>query len=82
MTGYATTSGTYDLEATYCTPSANYSGASVQVMTHGIGFDRGYWDLSYNNYNYSYVDTVLAAGYATVTVSSSSTPRRQVRKQN
>lgn len=24
-------------------------------MTHGIGFDRTYWDLSINDYNYSYV---------------------------
>lgn len=35
-------------------------------MTHGIGFDRSYWDLSYNNYNYSYVEEAVDQyGYAT-----------------
>jgi pimeloyl-ACP methyl ester carboxylesterase len=27
-----------------------------------------YWDLSYNNYNYSYVNTALAAGYSTLAI--------------
>lgn len=28
-------------------------------MTHGIGFDRSYWDLPFNNYNYSYVSEAV-----------------------
>jgi len=39
---------------------------TVQLLTHGIGFDRSYWDLPFNGYNYSY--TAIAAdkyGYAT-----------------
>lgn len=27
-----------------------------------------YWDLNYNNYNYSYVNTALAAGYSTLAI--------------
>jgi pimeloyl-ACP methyl ester carboxylesterase len=27
-----------------------------------------YWDLDYNNYNYSYVNTALAAGYSTLAI--------------
>ena len=47
--------------------------ATVQVLTHGIGFDKTleavcfplqkvylclirYWDISYNNFDYSYID--------------------------
>ena len=35
-------------------------------MTHGIGFDRSYWDVPFNNYNYSYVnEAVDQYGFAT-----------------
>lgn len=37
----------------------------LQILTHGIGFDRSYWDFSYANYNYSYVNQALAKGYST-----------------
>lgn len=50
---YATIEKTYTVAATYCEPDAGPS-KSVQLLTHGIGFDRTYWDLSMYNYNYSY----------------------------
>ncbi|ETN46236.1 uncharacterized protein HMPREF1541_00420 [Cyphellophora europaea CBS 101466] len=65
LEGYADVSGTYNLATTYCTPDSG-PGRAVQLLTHGIGFDRSYWDLSYNNYNYSYVEQALAAGYSTL----------------
>lgn len=34
-------------------------------MTHGVGFDRTYWDMPINNYNYSYVAQATARGYST-----------------
>lgn len=38
----------------------------MQLLTHGIGFDRTYWDLSINDYNYSYVARVADDyGYST-----------------
>ncbi|KAH8707061.1 hypothetical protein GQ44DRAFT_831116 [Phaeosphaeriaceae sp. PMI808] len=40
----------------------------IQLLNHGIGFDKTYWDLDYNNYNYSYVNTALAAGYSTLAI--------------
>lgn len=58
LTGYATVSGTYDLAATYCAPKKG-AGKTLQILTHGIGFDRSYWDLPLNNYNYSYVETAV-----------------------
>ncbi|KAI9166545.1 hypothetical protein HJFPF1_02654 [Paramyrothecium foliicola] len=63
--GYTTCKGDYDIAATYCEPDDG-PGRVLQILTHGIGFDRSYWDFSYNNYNYSYVDRAVDdAGYST-----------------
>ncbi|KAK3072373.1 hypothetical protein LTR53_006951 [Teratosphaeriaceae sp. CCFEE 6253] len=65
LQGYATVSGKYKIAATYCEPDHGNPKA-VQLLTHGIGFDRSYWDLSFNNYNYSYVcEAVDQYGFAT-----------------
>ncbi|KPI43771.1 uncharacterized protein AB675_6439 [Cyphellophora attinorum] len=66
LKGYNTVNGTYNISATYCTPTGPSRNA-IQILTHGIGFDRAYWDLPYNGYNYSYVISALSAGYATLT---------------
>jgi pimeloyl-ACP methyl ester carboxylesterase len=58
LTGYATVSGDYKLAATYCAPDHG-AGKTLQILTHGIGFDRSYWDIPLNNYNYSYVETAV-----------------------
>jgi pimeloyl-ACP methyl ester carboxylesterase len=47
-------SGNYNIEATLCHPDQGPS-STLQILTHGIGFDRSYWDFPYDNYNYSYV---------------------------
>lgn len=63
----AEVSGNYELAATYCEPDHG-PGEFVQVMTHGIGFDRSYFDLPLNNYNYSYVARAVDDyGYSTLT---------------
>lgn len=62
---YKTIQANYNLAATYCTPESGH-GKSLQVLTHGVGINRYYWDFSYNNYNYSYVDRALAQGYSTL----------------
>lgn len=60
-------SGVYSLATTYCEPDSG-PGSALQILTHGVGFDRSYWDLSYNNYNYSYVaEAVDEYGYSTLT---------------
>ncbi|KAL9124992.1 MAG: hypothetical protein Q9217_005747 [Psora testacea] len=57
LTGYKTTAGTYNISTQFCFPTVqNHSNPTIQVLTHGIGFDKGYWDSAYNNFNYSYVD--------------------------
>ncbi|KAF4342352.1 hypothetical protein FBEOM_3759 [Fusarium beomiforme] len=65
--GFTTISGLYTLAATYCEPDYG-PGKELQIMTHGIGFDRSYWDFPYNNYNYSYVARAVDEhGYSTLT---------------
>ncbi|KAJ4389558.1 hypothetical protein N0V93_007028 [Gnomoniopsis smithogilvyi] len=55
LTGYASIQKTYQIAATYCEPDSGPS-TTLQLLTHGIGFDRTYWDVSINGYNYSYVE--------------------------
>ncbi|KUI63958.1 hypothetical protein VM1G_10699 [Cytospora mali] len=64
LTGYETIGNTYYVAATYCEPRSGPSN-TVQLLTHGIGFDRTYWDVSINNYNYSYVAQAVDHGYST-----------------
>lgn len=62
---YTNFEGSYELSTTYCAPSHG-APDTVQLLTHGIGFDRSYWDFPYNNYNYSYVNRAVEEyGYAT-----------------
>lgn len=45
LTGYATVGGTYNISAKYCRPSSsnstsNSTSNTLQILTHGIGFDK------------------------------------------
>ncbi|PHH66145.1 hypothetical protein CDD81_208 [Ophiocordyceps australis] len=64
--GHRTIAGKYTLAATYCEPN-NGPGDAIQIMTHGIGFDRTYWDYGYQNDYYSYVNRAIEHGYSTLT---------------
>ncbi|TKX23923.1 hypothetical protein C1H76_3861 [Elsinoe australis] len=55
--------GSFEIGATLCTPADNTSPDGVQLLTHGIGFDRFYWDFAPG---YSYVDVAVQNGYATL----------------
>ncbi|GAB7347321.1 hypothetical protein MBLNU459_g3399t1 [Dothideomycetes sp. NU459] len=67
-TGYQTVRGSYNISAKFCRPDNVTTNPTVQVLSHGIGFDKSYWDLPYNNYNYSYTDVALSHGYCTVAI--------------
>jgi len=58
-------SGSYTLATTYCEPDSG-PGKVLQLLTHGIAFDRSYWDFPFANHKYSYVDAALARGYSTL----------------
>ncbi|KAJ6781212.1 hypothetical protein PWT90_10723 [Aphanocladium album] len=55
----------YTLAATICHPESGPSD-TLQILTHGVGFDRSYWDYPFANYNYSYVAHALDAGHSTL----------------
>ncbi|KAL1611949.1 hypothetical protein SLS60_000172 [Paraconiothyrium brasiliense] len=67
LKGYATVQGKYKISAKYCQPDSG-TGSTIQILSHGIGFDKTYWDLSYNNYNYSYAKVANEAGYSTLAI--------------
>ncbi|KAM0722519.1 hypothetical protein Q7P37_001960 [Cladosporium fusiforme] len=54
--------GTWNISATLCTPSVGAEPKVVQLLTHGVGFDKSYWDFGWE---YSYVDIAAKYGYAT-----------------
>ncbi|KAL4809580.1 Alpha/Beta hydrolase protein [Aspergillus unguis] len=68
LSGYPTVNGTYKISTQYCAPEHTSGNASnvLQILTHGIGFDKTYWDLPYHAFNYSYIDNALAHGYHTL----------------
>lgn len=60
--GKATVSGTYNINAQLCYPVAStVSPSTIQFLTHGINFDKLYWDIP----GLSYLDAAATAGYAT-----------------
>lgn len=44
LTGYNTTTGSYNISGTFCMPDnmTSNSNPTLQILTHGIGFDKGY----------------------------------------
>ena len=41
LTGYNTTTGSYNISAQFCVPdSDNSTNPVLQILTHGIGFDK------------------------------------------
>ena len=73
-------SGSYCIAATHCTPDSG-PGKALQILTHGIGFDRSYWDFpAVHGRNYSYVNAALERAFGlerafTTTVASLAPPR-------
>ncbi|APA10419.1 hypothetical protein SS1G_07093 [Sclerotinia sclerotiorum 1980 UF-70] len=70
--GTSRINSTFKVDATYCVPSyeetnfsvmTNSSAKTIQILTHGMGLDKSYWDILPG---YSYVDAAAAAGYATL----------------
>jgi pimeloyl-ACP methyl ester carboxylesterase len=53
------------IAAFYCTPVGK-KPTTVQVLTHGLGFDHSYWDFGGPRSEYNYIESATAAGYATL----------------
>ncbi len=59
---------TFSISAEYCTPTAYQHPAhlDVQILTHGLGFDKSYWRSGGDSSGYNYVRAATDAGYATL----------------
>lgn len=70
LLGYQTIDNTYDISVKFCRPDSGCGGdPTVQFLTHGIGFDKSYWDLPYNSFNYSYIDVAVDQyGFSTLSI--------------
>lgn len=62
-----TISGTYDISVQLCIPPEGSKKDHLQVATHGLVFDKRYWDAPINPLEYSYVENALNAGYSVLT---------------
>lgn len=54
--------GTYEIYSQLCFPNGQINTTTIQLLTHGIGCDRSYWNIAPD---YSYVDYVAQQGYTT-----------------
>ena len=62
---------TYNISAKYCTPDIKTNNSNtLQILTHGLGFDKSYWDFclptNESSTANSYVNTAVTAGYSTL----------------
>lgn len=55
-------SGTYGIYSQLCFPNSKINTTTIQLLTHGIGCDRSYWNIAPG---YSYVDYAAEQGYTT-----------------
>ncbi|KAH7194145.1 Alpha/beta hydrolase family-domain-containing protein [Fusarium oxysporum] len=59
--------GTYSISAQLCIPANGKKSHVLQIATHGLGFDKRYWDPELKPEEYSYVDAALSKGYSILT---------------
>lgn len=57
----------FAIDSSFCTEDGKYDGSQdIQVLSHGLGFDKSYWDFGGRDSEYSYVRAATNAGYATM----------------
>lgn len=65
--GEANVTSTFNISSQYCIPanaSSNDTG-KVQVLTHGLGFNKDYWNFGGPGSQYNYIQAATNAGYST-----------------
>lgn len=53
------------IAAQFCYPPGK-SPSTVQILSHGLGFDHKYWSFGGENSEYNYLKAATAAGYSTL----------------
>ncbi|KAH8685770.1 Alpha/Beta hydrolase protein, partial [Tricladium varicosporioides] len=65
FSGTKNVTGAYTIGATFCSPKKDSPKTGTLLLaTHGLGYDRGYWDSKIQAANYSFVDFALDRGYS------------------
>ena len=66
--GNSSVTATYNISAAYCAPStlSGSNAHTVQVLTHGLGFDKSYWAFGGDTSDYNYIAHATGAGYSTL----------------
>jgi pimeloyl-ACP methyl ester carboxylesterase len=60
---------TFDIDASYCVPThrgQHSQRRDTQILSHGLGFDRSYWEFGGRESEYNYVRAAADTGYATI----------------
>ncbi|MCJ1388010.1 hypothetical protein MMC18_000854 [Xylographa bjoerkii] len=65
VSGTKNVTETFSIGAQYCVPDTQKKSKTIQILTHGLGFDKSYWDFTLVAGNYSYVQAALESGYST-----------------
>ncbi|KAK9792105.1 putative AB hydrolase-1 domain-containing protein [Seiridium cardinale] len=65
--GTTVVSGTFEISAQLCTPDSGAKASILQIASHGITFEKRYWDPEYRPERYSYVDAALSQGHSILT---------------
>lgn len=65
LDGPKTTSGTYQIAASFCTPKKRTAKAeNIIIATHGIGPARAHWNSPYKPDDYNFVQYAINEGYS------------------
>ncbi|CAG8951122.1 hypothetical protein HYFRA_00006520, partial [Hymenoscyphus fraxineus] len=65
LAGSKNVTQSYNISGTICSPLTPTNNQSTIILaTHGLGFDRRYWDIRKNPANYSFVDSAISSGYS------------------
>ncbi|KAK4148416.1 hypothetical protein C8A00DRAFT_39018 [Chaetomidium leptoderma] len=65
--GNITIEDTFKISGQLCVPPRGARSDVLQIATHGVGFDKRYWDVEVKPDQYSYVNAALSEGYSIFT---------------
>ncbi|KXX73987.1 hypothetical protein MMYC01_209023 [Madurella mycetomatis] len=78
VTGPVLVDSTFNINAQLCVPSRKGTKAEIlQIATHGLGFDKRYWDVEIRPDEYSYLDAAIRKGYSILTYDRIGTGRSE-----
>ncbi|OAQ64717.1 alpha/beta-Hydrolase [Pochonia chlamydosporia 170] len=58
---------TFNISGKLCVPHNGRKADILQIATHGIAFDKWYWDVQHDRQAYNYIDAALKNGYSILT---------------